>query len=229
MTGPGSNATADARKDRIHESIVELSAPTHAKYPRENTETMVERFPGVTATRRRDHAPTPRTKRDSSNALKKKPEIVRSRAKSTKGGGWRRQPWHVGSVSLAALSGFGTAPTAFQHPMRCIVSVFFVRCKNFFLSSRVVRCCVAFLPQRRASLPGKPHPAMRCKNGGLLPNGLTPCGITLATIGLSRPMICTGKVHAAPICGKYCALQHSDAVPCRRCAGSPRSGTRWWS
>ena len=25
-----------------------------------------------------------------------------------------------------------TAPTAFQHPMRCIVSGFFVRCKNFF-------------------------------------------------------------------------------------------------
>lgn len=132
MTGPGSNATADARKDRIHESIVELSAPTHAKYPRENTETMVKRFPRVTATRRRDHSPRPLKKRDSSNTLKKKPEIVRSRAKSTKGGGWRRQPWHVGSVSLAALSGFGTAPTAFQHPMRCIVSVFFVRCKNFF-------------------------------------------------------------------------------------------------
>src|SRR5699024_4915422 len=27
---------------------------------------------------------------------KKKPEIKRPRAKSTKGGGWRRQPWHVG-------------------------------------------------------------------------------------------------------------------------------------
>ena len=35
-------------------------------------------------------------------------------------------------LSLTALSGFGTAPTAFQHPMRCIVSGFFVRCKNFF-------------------------------------------------------------------------------------------------
>ena len=42
-------------------------------------------------------------------------------------------------LSLAALSGFFllgscfcTAPTAFQHPMRCLVSGFFVRCKNFF-------------------------------------------------------------------------------------------------
>ena len=34
---------------------------------------------------------------DALTRLKKKPEIVRSRAKSTKGGGWRRQPWHVGS------------------------------------------------------------------------------------------------------------------------------------
>ena len=83
--------------------------------------------------------PAPSKNRDALFQDKKKPEIVRSRAKSTKGGGWRRQPWHVGSgleVSLATLSGYGfclgTAPTAFQHPMRCIVSGFFVRCKNFF-------------------------------------------------------------------------------------------------
>ena len=35
-------------------------------------------------------------------------------------------------VWLAGFACLGTAPTAFQHPMRCIVSGFFVRCKNFF-------------------------------------------------------------------------------------------------
>src|SRR5690606_26430138 len=61
--------------------------------------------------------------RDASARPKKKPEILRSRAKSTKGGGWRRQPGHVGvntAISLpgstATQPGLGTAPTAFQHP-----------------------------------------------------------------------------------------------------------------
>ena len=37
-----------------------------------------------------------------------------------------------GAVSLAAPDGVFTAPSAFRHPMRCIVPSFFVRCKNYF-------------------------------------------------------------------------------------------------
>src|SRR5690606_28641688 len=46
------------------------------------------------------------------SAGKKKPEILRSRAKSTKGGGWRRQPWHVGmnTASGSTATHRGLAP-----------------------------------------------------------------------------------------------------------------------
>src|SRR5690606_40752261 len=47
---------------------------------------------------------------------KKKPEIKRSRAKSTKGGGWRRQPWHVGPLTLLA-GRVDLFCSLFQHPI----------------------------------------------------------------------------------------------------------------
>lgn len=54
----------------------------------------------------------------SERITKKKPEIARSRAKSTKGGGWRRQPWHVVATLRVLPLRFGvfTAPLRFQHP-----------------------------------------------------------------------------------------------------------------
>ena len=114
---------------------------------------------------------------------KKKPEIVRSRAKSTKGGGWRRQPWHVGSR-------FARCAVGVLHRADCVSTSdemhsieFFCAMQEFFFARLGVGASVAFLPQRLPPSPAKPRPAMPFKKGGLLPNGFTPCGFTLAWTG----------------------------------------------
>src|SRR5690554_2364989 len=78
---------------------------------------------------------------------KKKPEIVRSRAKSTKGGGWRRQPWHVG------LRGpFGPSRSLIGNQSatsdNCSLSPVFVQCKILLLQRHnfVVSRCICLLP-----------------------------------------------------------------------------------
>src|SRR5690554_4391433 len=78
---------------------------------------------------------------------KKKPEIARSRAKSTKGGGWRRQPWHVG------LRGpFGPSRSLIGNQSatsdNCSLSPVFVQCKILLLQRHnfVVSRCICLLP-----------------------------------------------------------------------------------
>ena len=60
---------------------------------------------------------------------------------------------------------------------------FFCAMQDFFCAHQALGASVAFLPQRRLSSPAKPRPAMFFKKGGLLPNGFTPCGLTLALAG----------------------------------------------
>src|SRR5690606_10208259 len=77
----------------------------------------------------------------------KKPEIVRYRAKYTKGGGWRRQPWHVGlrgPFDPSRRLTFNQSSTSDN----CSLSPVFVHCKIFLLHCHkfvVSRCIWIFL------------------------------------------------------------------------------------
>src|SRR5690606_747562 len=66
------------------------------------------------------------------NRRQKKPEIVRSRAKSTKGGGRRRQPWHVGLRGPFDPSRRLTCNQSSTSD-NCSLSLVFVHCQIFLL------------------------------------------------------------------------------------------------